>query len=98
MFGYGKKKEYVKLIGQISRIGSIGGGEAMQKYVILLQDSKEAYISYTFRVGEDVIALTQSGDLVEFITEKEDINVVEGSFVHKTLADLGYKHFGNKYL
>ena len=91
MFGFKKEKEYVEVKGKVARIGSIGATESVQRYVILLEGDSQSYITRLWGVGEDVVALTQPGDVVEFKTQKGYLNVVEGTFVNKTLADQGYK-------
>jgi hypothetical protein len=97
MFGFGKKKEkeYVEVKGKVLRIGSISSLEGVQKYVILLEGDIQGYISRIDRVEkpnkEELVALTQPGDLLEFKTEKGYLNIVPGTFVNKTLAELGYK-------
>jgi hypothetical protein len=91
MFGLGKEKEYTEKKGKVVRIGSMGAIECYQRYVILLEGDSHSYITRLWGVGEDVVALTQPGDMVEFKTEKGYLNVVEGSFVNKTLSEQGYK-------
>lgn len=94
MLGFGKKKEkeYLEFKGKVARIGSVGSGEYVQRYVILLQGDTHAYVSRLENVtgGMDVVALTQPGDLVEFKTEKGYLSIEPKTFVNRTLAEQGY--------
>jgi hypothetical protein len=92
MFNSKKNQEYVTITGKVSRIGVTVSSEGSQQYVILLQGAKTAYISVCWSFN-DIVALTQPNDLIEFITEEGYINIVEGSFVNKTLAQSGYMPF-----
>jgi predicted RNA-binding protein with PUA domain len=91
MFGLGKNKEYVEVKGKVMRIGVVSASENIQACVILLEGDIHSYISRLCGAGEDVVALTQPGDLVEFKTEKGYLDLVPKSFVNKTLAEKGYK-------
>jgi hypothetical protein len=90
MFGFGKK-EYVEVKGQVMRIGMISASENNQACVILLEGNNQSYISRLCGAGEDVVALTQVGDMIEFKTEKGYLNIVPRSFVNKTLNKKGYQ-------
>lgn len=100
MFGFGKKEEKISVEeveidvkGKVARLGASVANEYRQRYVILLDGDKKAYISDRSNKGfieGDVVALTQPGDMVEFKIKKGYLNIIQGSFVNKTLAEQGY--------